>query len=122
MLILFDSKTGNVKRFVAKLNMQCIQISESLMVNEPYVLVTYTTGFGEVPRLTKYFLSRNHEFLKAVAVSGNRNWGKNFGISGDAIALNYGVPLLLKFELSGTNKDVSKFREDVQTLCQNGLS
>ncbi|MGL9687456.1 MAG: class Ib ribonucleoside-diphosphate reductase assembly flavoprotein NrdI [Candidatus Phytoplasma sp. TWB_XP] len=34
-------------------------------------------------------------------MSGNKNWGKNYGKAGDTIASTYNVPLVLKFEDSG---------------------
>ena len=45
-------------------------------VNEPYILVTGTIGFGEVPQEVQQFLQVNHQHLQAVAASGNRNWGQ----------------------------------------------
>ena len=46
MLVVYDSKTGNVKRFVKKLNMKAVSVDERTEVDEPFVLITYTTGFG----------------------------------------------------------------------------
>lgn len=114
MLIVFDSKTGNVKRFVDKLNMECLQISEDLIVGTPYVFVTYTTGFGNVPKSVEKFLINNHKNLKAVAASGNKNWGKLFCRSADIISEQYDVPIILKFELSGTNRDIETFKEGLR--------
>jgi protein involved in ribonucleotide reduction len=114
VLIAFDSRTGNVKRFVAKLDMNCIQISENLFVKEPFVLITYTTGFGEIPKLTTAFLSNNHTNLIAVSSSGNKNWGAKYGRSADVIAAQYNVPIISKFELSGTQNDVAAFREGIR--------
>lgn len=85
-------------------------------VLDPYVLVTYTDGFGEIPREVEAFLEMNHEGLIGVSASGNRNWGRNFAISADMIAAKYHVPVLLKFELSGTRRDVEKFIEGVRRL------
>lgn len=116
LLVVFDSLTGNVARFVDKLQLPSVQISEGLIINEPFVLVTYTTGFGEVPSSTLEFLKRNNQLLIGVAVSGNRNWGQFFARSGEIIANMYGVPLILKFELHGTPQDVTTFKEGVQKL------
>lgn len=58
MLIAYDSKTGNVKRFINKLKLpavQAVQIDEALTLNEPFVLVTYTTGFGQIPDKVVHF-------------------------------------------------------------------
>lgn len=116
MLIVFDSRTGNVKRFVLKLGRECVQITEGLSINQPFVLVTYTTGAGQVPLTTERFLKENGKWLLGVASSGNMNWGMRYGLAGDRIAEHYSVPLLCKFELSGTWKDVEKFNREVETL------
>ncbi|MBR2568749.1 MAG: class Ib ribonucleoside-diphosphate reductase assembly flavoprotein NrdI [Paenibacillus sp.] len=116
MRIIFDSKTGNVKRFVGKLDMECTQITPELEIEEPYILITYTTGFGQTPQMTKDFLSRNGRLPLAVASSGNMNWGNNYGRAANLIAEQYGVPVLMKFELSGTQKDVVRFKQGVDQI------
>jgi protein involved in ribonucleotide reduction len=116
MLVVFDSKTGNVRRFIEALDIEAIQISDSLIVNEPFVLVTYTTGFGLVPPSTTKFLESNHIYLQGVAASGNRNWGDMFARSADKISSMYGVPIIHKFEMSGLPRDVITFKERVQEI------
>ncbi|MFC4776754.1 class Ib ribonucleoside-diphosphate reductase assembly flavoprotein NrdI [Paenibacillus sp. GCM10023252] len=116
MLVVYDSKTGNVKRFVNKLNMRSVPIEESESVDEPFVLITYTTGFGQVPEKVASFLRNNHGMMRGVSASGNRNWGAGFAKSADTIAQQYDVPVLLKFELSGTSQDTERFVERVRTI------
>ncbi len=55
MLIAYDSKTGNVKRFINKLKLPAVQIEEQMTIEEPYVLITYTTGFGQIPERVSSF-------------------------------------------------------------------
>lgn len=112
-MIYYASLTGNVRRFVSKTGLAAEEIQPGLTVTEPFVLVTYTIGFGEVPPKVSKFLETNGHLLRGVAVSGNRNWGDNYGRAGDIIAEQYGVPLLLKFELAGTENDVKTFVEKV---------
>ncbi|TCZ80109.1 class Ib ribonucleoside-diphosphate reductase assembly flavoprotein NrdI [Paenibacillus albiflavus] len=119
MLIVYDSKTGNVKRFIQKLDMKCVQITPDLEIDEPYVLVTYTTGFGQAPQATQNFLATQGHLLQAVVSSGNMNWGTRYGLAADHIARQYEVPILMKFELSGTNKDVMKFKQEVSQIVYN---
>lgn len=113
MLIIYDTFSGNTERFVQKLNVKntIIRLSPELVVNEEFVLVTYTFNFGKVPDKTIAFLEKNHKYLKAVASSGNRNWGDNFAKAADIISNNYNVPIIHKFELSGTNNDIKEFFE-----------
>lgn len=113
MRIYYASKTGKVRRFIEKTGLSAEEITEGTIVTEPFILVTYTIGFGEVPEIVMEFLRHNSEYLRAVAVSGNRVWGDNYGRAGDIISRNYQVPLLLKFELAGTEEDVRTFTERV---------
>jgi protein involved in ribonucleotide reduction len=116
MLLAFDSKTGNVKRFVDKLGLKSIQIEDGLSIDIPFVLITYTTDFGSVPMTTIKFLEKNHRNLVGVASSGNRNWGNSYGLAADKISNMYNIPLLYKFELSGTPLDVQKFRDIINNI------
>lgn len=117
MLLLYASRTGNVRRFVSKLDFPSIPLTDDLVVNEPYVLITYTDKFGEVPEPVRMFLEQtNGEFLKGVAASGNRNWGKFFAKSADAISQQYHVPVLHKFEIAGMKKDIEIFKKKVEEM------
>ncbi|MGM9922796.1 MAG: class Ib ribonucleoside-diphosphate reductase assembly flavoprotein NrdI [Bacillus sp. (in: firmicutes)] len=116
MLIVYDSLTGNVQRFVNKIRSRSMKITGGLRVKEPFILVTYTLGFGEVPESTADFLRDNNHYLQGVASSGNKVWGANFAKAGDRISNQYSVPLLLKFELSGTERDVEIFTQEVAIL------
>ncbi|AYB37659.1 class Ib ribonucleoside-diphosphate reductase assembly flavoprotein NrdI [Brevibacillus laterosporus] len=117
-LVIYDSLTGNVDRFASRLEYRKMKLSPELEVNQPYFLVTYTTGFGEVPKSTQVFLQSNYSNLLGVASSGNKNWGQLFGRSADIISLQYNVPILCKFELSGTTKDTERFIQEVNKIVQ----
>lgn len=110
--------TGNVKKFISKTGFRSVQLTETLIVDEPYILVTYTIGIGEVPQKTVNFLRQNNKHLIAVAASGNRNWGSNFAKSADVIAEKYNIPLIHKFELAGTNKDIEIFTQEVKRIAE----
>lgn len=115
--IVYDSKTGNVKRFMGKIEHYLKKhVKEADGINSPFILVTYTTNFGEVPQSTKDFLDKNGEHLIGVAASGNKNWGDNFARSADRISRSYQVPIIHKFELSGTEKDVDLFTQEVEKV------
>ncbi|WP_270170260.1 class Ib ribonucleoside-diphosphate reductase assembly flavoprotein NrdI [Paenibacillus sp. SYP-B4298] len=117
MLVVYDSKTGNVRRFVEKLGMRAVQLSENMYIEEPFVLITYTTGFGQVPERVSIFLRQNFRYLAGVSASGNRNWGAAFGKSADIVSNRYGVPVLSKFELAGSAEDVRRFEREVSALA-----
>ncbi|PFP65175.1 class Ib ribonucleoside-diphosphate reductase assembly flavoprotein NrdI [Bacillus cereus] len=116
-MIVFDSKTGNVKRFIKKLGIPAVQITPDLVMEQPFILITYTSGFGQVPETTQSFLQANNSFLQGVASSGNRNWGEHFAAAGRIISEQYHVPLIHQFELSGTRKDIQITRERIEELC-----
>lgn len=120
MLITYDTLTGNVQRFVEKITnnkyLNVKKITEDTMIAEPFIHITYTIGFGEVPKLTQVFIHNNKELLRGICSSGNKNWGNNFGLAADKIANHYNVPILLKFELAGTDSDVAKFLQEVKFI------
>lgn len=120
MLIVYYSLTGNVKRFIQKTKYtRTLTLEQAEGINEPYIIVTGTIGFGEIPDSVKQFLDRHSTNLMGVAASGNRNWGKNFARAGDLISITYHVPLLMKFELHGNDKDVKEFNIKVEEISEN---
>lgn len=114
ILIVYDSRTGNVSRFVDKLKKRVawsfLKANPDIKLGKPYHLLTYTTGIGEVPESTKSFLENNSDVL-TVSSSGNLNWGLYFGQAADLISESYGAKILYKFELSGTTADIEEFIE-----------
>ena len=65
MFIYYDSKTGNVQRFVDKVKKErpewnYIKISEDTDIENEGHLITFTTKFGEVPEKTEKFMMRNN--------------------------------------------------------------
>ena len=132
MLIAYASMTGNVRRFTSRLPFPVVNVKEVEQIDEPYVLVTYTFRFGDVPDEVKTFLNQhanNRRNLIGVAASGNRNWGSLFARAADVIAKKFQVPVLHKFELAGTEEDLEIFTEKVREIeqlsrnqCANGCA
>lgn len=116
MLVLYDSLTGNVKRFAGKLPFKCVKIERFMVVEEPFVLITYTTGMGQSPKKVMEFLEDNHKYMVGVSASGSLNWGYSYAKSADIISEMYNVPILSKFEMSGNKSDILKFIERVREL------
>lgn len=113
LYLYYDSKTGNVQRFIDKVvqitGWTAIRINKDMVVDEPGHLITFTTNFGQVPSSTEEFVSKNGLKLFSVTSSGNRNWGLNFGVAANKIHERYDIPLAFKFELSGTMEDINQF-------------
>ncbi|MEC1870357.1 class Ib ribonucleoside-diphosphate reductase assembly flavoprotein NrdI [Bacillus paralicheniformis] len=116
MLIAYYSLAGNVRRFVAKTGLPAVEIKADMLLTEPFVLVTGTYGFGQVAGTVWDFLADNGDLMAGVAASGNRNWGSNYAKAADLIAAQYGVPVIGRFELAGTDADVRQFIERVNAL------
>ncbi|MCY7823240.1 class Ib ribonucleoside-diphosphate reductase assembly flavoprotein NrdI [Bacillus spizizenii] len=120
MIITYESKTGNVRRFVKalqhKLDIEAIEVTGDTIVNQEFIHITYTIGFGEVPERTLNFINKNKNKIRGVAVSGNKVWGDNYGLAGDKLSAKFHTPLLLKFELSGTKQDLQKIIQEVQLI------
>lgn len=125
MTIYYDSKTGNVERFVEKLrertSWQFIKISDSLKVYKQGHLITFTTRIGEVPQTTRQFLKQWHTQILSVSSSGNMNWGVHFARAADNISQEYNIPILLKFELAGLTDDVNNFIQNVITYADKKM-
>ncbi|AXV63672.1 class Ib ribonucleoside-diphosphate reductase assembly flavoprotein NrdI [Bacillus subtilis] len=116
----YESKTGNVRRFVKALqqefDVEAIEVTGDTIVNQEFIHITYTIGFGEVPERTLNFINNNKNKIRGVAVSGNKVWGDNYGLAGDKLSAKFHIPLLLKFELSGTKQDLQKIIQEVQLI------
>ena len=122
--IYYDSKTGNVERFMQKIaeltGWTTHKVQPGMAVEQAGHLVTFTTRFGEIPETTRNFLQQASPYILSVSSSGNRNWGQNFAVAGDKIAAEYGIPLALKFELSGTNEDINEFIAIIKARRHHG--
>ncbi|MCY8122213.1 class Ib ribonucleoside-diphosphate reductase assembly flavoprotein NrdI [Bacillus spizizenii] len=120
MIITYESKTGNVRRFVKalqqELDIEAIEITDDTIITQEFIHITYTIGFGEVPERTLNFIKKNKNKIRGVVVSGNKVWGDNYGLAGDKLSAKFHIPLLLKFELSGTKQDLQKIIQEVKLI------
>lgn len=118
MKVVYCTRTGNVEMFISKLGIDdCIQIvSGNEIIDEEFVLVTYTDGYGELPEEIEDFLSNNANNLRGVAASGDKSYGEVYCVAADIISEMYGVPVLGRFEFDGTDEDVESFLENLEKL------
>lgn len=116
--LYYDSRTGNVQRFIEKVlqitGWNAQRIDNEMVVEEPGHLITFTTNFGQIPANTEAFLAKNSDQIFSVTSSGNRNWGRNYGVAADKISAIYDIPQAFKFELSGTMEDINQFIEIIK--------
>lgn len=112
MKYVYSSRTGNVESIINQLGIEALRIEDgSETVNEPYILFTYTDGYGEVPMEVDTFLMGNSQFIQGVVCSGDTGYGEAFCQAGDVIAETYDVPCLYKVENSGSDEDIEKIKE-----------
>lgn len=117
MKIAFASQTGNVASFVEKLDLDAVEIiTGNEMVEEEFVLITYTDGDGEVPYFVEDFLETNNTNLRGVVASGNMAWEDTFCFAADVVHDKYSVPVLGKFEDEGTDADVESVKAAILAL------
>lgn len=119
MLVYFSNVSENTHRFVNRMALRAyrIPLKGDLIVTEPYVLITPTYGnHGEVPKQTANFLNdlNNRNLLCGVIGSGNQNFGVNFAMAAEIISKKCQIPLLYKFELSGTPIDEINIRNGLK--------
>lgn len=117
-LIYFSSKTENTHRLASRLRIASarlpIRASEPfLRATRPFVLMSPcfadANGKGAVPKPVIRFLNDplNRKLLRGVIASGNRNFGESFALAGKIIAQKCNVPVLYRFELAGTDTDIT---------------
>ena len=126
-LVYFSSVSGNTHRFIEKLGAPAHRIplygnDPFLQMDEPYVLIVPTYGGGPhtkaVPKQVIKFLNneQNRSLIRGVIAAGNTNFGDAYGLAGDIIAYKCKVPHLYRFELFGTDEDVTRVREGLDTF------
>ncbi|MBH9580097.1 class Ib ribonucleoside-diphosphate reductase assembly flavoprotein NrdI [Staphylococcus felis] len=114
--VFYFSKTGNTESFAKRLSTDCLSITDKESDNQ-FILLTPTYFFGQVPEEVDDWLSRNELKLIGVIGFGNRNWGsKYFGRAADIISESFGVPVLAKVELRGTDEDVESVDRIIESL------
>ncbi|GAB2650038.1 class Ib ribonucleoside-diphosphate reductase assembly flavoprotein NrdI [Vibrio panuliri] len=122
MIVYYSSASGNTHRFIKQLALPAIRLpidpsKPTPRIDQPFVLIcpTYADGNGKgaVPKSVIKALNdiRTRSLLAGVIATGNRNFGALFAQSGRVIADKCGVPILYRFELSGTPRDVQAVRQ-----------
>lgn len=104
-MIVYHTRTGNTKYVIDKLNLPSVNIRECLDITDRFILFTYTDGKGIVPQEVVDFMKRNHKHCIGSIITGNTNFGKNFGIAGDILKDMYRIPIIRKIDLRGKPSD-----------------
>ena len=127
-VVYFSSVSENTKRFVEKLGLDSFRIPISVKEAEKYthhrdsVLILPTYGGGNenntVPKQVIKFLNNpdNRKHIKAVIAGGNTNFGSHFCRAAEIIAEKLNVPILYRFEITGTPEDVTAVKEALKNF------
>ena len=126
-LVYFSSGSGNTARLVARIWLPALRIPIGMedplpLPDTPYVLICPSYGDGEgrgaVAKPVIRFLNdpARRALIRGVIGCGNRNFGRFFASAGEVIAAKCNVPLLYKVELAGTETDIARIRDGLQTF------
>lgn len=118
--------TGNVRAFVKKLNtlnksMKTLELKNGKeVVSDEYILITHTTGKGEMPPKLVEFLKNDVNVGKCLGVigSGNKNWGSNFCKGAYLASSIVAKPVYHTFELQGNDVDVQVTNSIIRELLK----
>lgn len=122
LIVFFSGKTGNTKKFIERIGDRHQSVSIKHRVEEPFILFTSTyadaQGRRPVPTPVITFLNNeeNRKNLLGVVCGGNKNFGEYYGIAADVISQKCKVPIIMKFELTGTDEEVNLYKQKVQEL------
>lgn len=120
MIIVYDSLTGQGQKMAEKIGLPYIDIRDYQGEGKEVILITRSFNFGQIPDTTKDFLDKYSPKVIGVTVSGNKNWGANYGAAGDKINAIYGIELISKFEGSGFPEDVEKIKKWIENYNNKG--
>lgn len=121
MLLVYMSIVGNTRRFIEKLEMPSLEITEEncfTEVHEPYIIVIPTYDIETTDPMNDFIETGDNQSLcRGIIGGGNRNFGKDlFCYTAQDIALDYDVPVLHRFEFMGSSNDVKKVKEIVRQI------
>lgn len=116
MKYVYASRMGHVEQLVNALQLDALKIvNGDEIMDEDFILFTYTDGNGIVPASVVSFLENNNTLLKGVVASGSmERHADTFAWAGDIIAKQYQVPCLYKVNGSGTKEDQDKIAQCIK--------
>lgn len=121
-MIVYASRTGNVRHIVNKLeDVDSVEISNGLIVKQPYILFTYTDNLGGIPQVVIDFLKSgdNSKYIKGVIASGNRNFGHDyFCASATKISSWLKVPIIRTIDLRGEVEDIEEVNKQYKIIIK----
>lgn len=123
--IVYYSETNQTKKFVHKIKeYDSVRITPrdyEIEMDEPYILVmpSYEPNVHPIVIDTaEDFLEvgDNEELCKGLFGGGNRNFAELFGVTARTLSEEYGIPILHEFEFQGSEYDVNKLEEELESI------
>ena len=126
MIVYFSNVSGYTHRFVEKLEVPASRIpinsveAGTFTITEPSVLLLPTYGANGrdyVPRQVIRFLNQenNRNLITGVIGTGNINFLEDYCKAADVVSAKLGVPVLYRFELSGTQDDIDNVHKELES-------
>jgi protein involved in ribonucleotide reduction len=120
MLLVYMSITGNVREFVDRVGMDSYELNPAnpyKEVNEDYIIVIPSyVGLIDDDVIDFIGYKDNLKHLKGFASSGNLNFNDLYCVNAKHLSAKYKKPIIFTFEYSGTDKDVEKFKREVEKI------
>lgn len=120
MLVVYYTLTGNVRRFVKRLDMDSLELSKSNLltqVNENHIVIAPTYD-DEITDIISEFIDykNNKQYLIGFVGSGNLNFDNNYVFNAKDLSKKYNKRLIYSFEYSGTDTDIANFKKEVLAI------
>lgn len=115
MKVVYLSLVGNTRKFVQKLGVESLELTETTVfteMEEPYLLITPTYEI-EATDLNNDFLEtgNNKDLCKGIIGCGNRNFEGLYCFTAKDLEEDYNIPLLYTLEFMGSPKDVEEVKK-----------
>ena len=114
MKYAFASRTGNVEEIISSLGIDALRINDgSESIDEPYILFTYTDGYGDVPAEVENYLMANGTLIQGVVQYEHNKYREAYYKAADQLSEDYGCEILYKVENSGTPEDIENIKKAI---------
>ncbi len=115
MVVVYDSLTGEGKRFAESLGYPTQSVREEL--DDDCILVTRNIGLGQVPFTTTLIVKNNRNRIRGFVNNGNSKvHGLTYCGASDRLSGKYGLTLIRNIDRGGNIQDVEAVQEFMKTL------
>lgn len=118
MLLVYLTITGNVKRFVDNTGLNSMELSFNnplIEVSSNYIVIAPTYDSEITDTISEFVEHKdNMKHLIGFVGSGNQNFNREYCFNAKDLSKKFNKPLLFSFEFSGTEKDISYFKKEVE--------